>query len=114
MHLGDIPLAGDTPLSLFRRCGGGDTDIWAEAYYILGLVKEGWGAKNAAAYSFLRALCCTPRHEATNVAIDRLRERVYDKADIEHVIVRHNIDHVLKPFRHRMAAQASLGEAEHC
>ena len=112
MHLEDRTLAGDTPLSLFRRCGARDTEIWADAYYMLGLIKEGRGAENAAAYSFLRALCCTPRHEATNIAIDRLRERVRDKTDIEHVIVRHNIDNVLNPFRHRMAAQAPLGEAD--
>ena len=112
MHLEDIPLAGETPLSLFRRCGGGDTDIWAEAYYSLGEIKEGRGAKNAAAYSFLRALCCSPRHEETNITIDQLRERVRHKTDIEHVIVRHNIDNVLNPFRQRMAAQAPLGEAE--
>ena len=112
MQLGDMTLAGNILLSLFRTRGGGSTDKWAEGYHMLGLINEALGAENAAAYSFLRALYATPGHEATNQAIDRLRERVRDKTGIEHVIVRHNIDNVLKPFRHRTAGQAPFGEAE--
>ncbi|KAK0516712.1 hypothetical protein JMJ35_001315 [Cladonia borealis] len=112
MQLGDMTLAGDILLSLFKTSGGGSTDKWAEAYHLLGLINEVLGAENAPAYSFLRALYATPGHEATNKAIDRLRERVRDKTGIEHVIVRHNIDNVLKPFRHRTEGQAPLGEAE--
>ena len=112
MQLGDITLGGDTPLSLFRRSGGSRTDNWAELFYTLGLIDEARGAENAAARSFLNALESTPGHEATNKAIDQLRERVRDKTGIEHVIVRHNIDNVLEPFRHRTPGQAPLGKEE--
>ena len=112
MQLGDMTLAGNILLSLFKTRGGGSTDKWAEGYHMLGLINEALGAENAAAYSFLRALYATPGHEATNKAIDRLRERVRDGTSIEHVIVRHNIDNVLEPFRHRTAGQTPLGEAE--
>lgn len=79
---------------------------------MLGLINQALGFENAAAYSFLRALLATPGHEATNKAMDRLRERVHDKPLIDHAIIRHNIDNVLKPFRHRTAGKAPLGEAE--
>ena len=104
--------AGNTLLSLFSRRYGHPTDKWAEAYHTLGEIQEALGAQNAAAYSFLRALYATPGHKATNKAVDKLRERVGDSTDFEHVIVRHNIDNVLRPFRHRTAGQAPLGEAE--
>ena len=106
MQLGVVNLAGDSPLSLFRRSGGCRTDNWAEAHYTMGLIEEARGAENSAAHEFLMALCSTPGHEATNKAVDRLRERVRDKTDIKSVIVRHNIDNVLKPFRHRTTDQA--------
>ena len=112
MQLRDMTLARNILLSLFGTKRGGSTDKWTEAYHMLGLINEALGAENAAAYSFLRALYATPGHEATNRAIDRLRERVRDTTDIEHVVVRHNIDNVLEPFRHRTAGQAPLGEAE--
>lgn len=100
-----------TALPIQEKCGS-RTDNWAELFYTLGLIDEARGAENAAARSFLNALESTPGHEATNKAIDQLRERVRDKTGIEHVIVRHNIDNVLEPFRHRTPGQAPLGKEE--
>ena len=112
VQLGVVNLAGDSPLSLCRRSGGCRTDNWAEAHYTMGLIEEARGDDNSAAHEFLMALCSKPGHEATNKAIDRLRERVRDKTDIKHVILRHNIDNVPKPFRHRTTDQALLSRAE--
>ncbi len=111
-HLRDMTSAKTTLLSLFRRTYGPRMNDWARAYHALGVIEEALGAKNAAAYSFLRALHARPGFKETNKAIDRLRERVGDKTDIEHVIVRHNIDNVLKPFRHQTPGQTPLSEAE--
>ena len=79
---------------------------------MLGLIEEALGAENAAAHSFLGALCARPGHEATQIAIDRLRKRVDDKTNMESVIVRLNIDNVLKPFRHQTPGQSPPSKAE--
>ena len=112
MQLGDMTWARKTLLFLFKGTYKAPIDKWAEAYHKLGLIEEALGAENAAAYSFLRALYARPGHEATQNAIDRLRERVDDKTNIERVIVRHNIDNVLKPFRDRTQDQSPLSGAE--
>ena len=111
-QMGNMSLAKNTLLSLFKSTYWTPTDKWAEAYHTLGAIEEALGAENAAAYSFLRALNARPGFEETNKAIDRLRERVGEKTDMEHVIVRHNIDNVLKPFRYQTPGQAPLGRVE--
>ena len=112
MQLGDMTGARNTLLFLFKGTYTPSRDKWAEAYHMLGLIEERLGAENAAAHSFLRALYARPGHEATENAINRLRERVDDKTNIESVIVRHNIDNVLKPFRHRTPGQEPLSGVE--
>ena len=112
MQLGDLTWARETLLFLFKGTYTPSMDKWAEAYHMLGLIEERLGAGNAAAHSFLRALYARPGHEATENAINRLRERVDDKTNIESVIVRHNIDNVLKPFRHRTPGQPPLSGVE--
>ena len=112
MQLGDMTWAKETLLFLFKGTYTPSMDKWAEAYHMLGLIEEGLGAENAAAHTFLRALYARPGHEATENAIDRLRQRVDGKTNIESVIVRHNIDNVLKPFRHRTPGQSPLSGAE--
>ena len=112
MQLGDMTWARDTLLFLFKGMYTPSMDKWAEAYHMLGLIEERLGAENAAAYSFLRALYARPGHEVTEYAINRLREQVDNKTNIESVIVRHNIDNVLKPFRHRTPGQPPLSGVE--
>ena len=112
MQLGDLTWARETLLFLFKGTYTPSMDKWAEAYRMLGLIEERLGAENAAAYSFLRALYARPGHKATENAINQLRERVDDKTNIESVIVRHNIDNVLKPFRHRTPGQQPLSGVE--
>ena len=112
MQLGDMAWARDSLLFLFSGEYRPPIDKWAEAYHMLGIIEAALGAENAAAHSFRGALCHRPGHEATETAIDRLRKRVDDKTDIESVVVRLNIDNVLKPFRHRTLGQSPLSEAE--
>lgn len=114
MQLGDMAWARDSLLFLFSGEYKPPRDKWAEAYHMLGLTEEALGAENAAAHSFLGALCHRPGHEATEIAIDRLRKRVDDKTDIESVVVRLNIDNVLKPFRHRKLGQSPFSKAKAC
>ena len=69
MQLGDMTLARNTLLPLFRGPywqGYEETD----AYHTLPLIGEALGDKNSVACSFLRALYPTPGFEATNKAID--------------------------------------------
>lgn len=98
MQLGDMTWARKTLLFLFERTIGAPTDKWAELYHTLGVIEVSLGAENAAVHSLLRGFYARPGNKATEKAIDRLRERVDDKTNIERLIVRHNIDNVLNLF----------------
>ena len=84
----------------------------AEAYYYLGLMHVADGVENAAAYSFLHALLLNPGYGEADEAVDETRECVRDGINFKHIIVQHNIDNILKPFRHQTQDQMPLGERD--
>ena len=85
-------------------------DAWPEAYYQLGVWLEEGGAENAAAYCFLQALHLKTGYTDADKAVDEMRERLNDGTDFRCVIVRHNADNVLQPFRHQALGQDPLVE----
>ena len=112
LRLGDLALAKIKLLSLYRRPLGRSNMKWADAYYTLGLIEVARGVDNAAAYSFLRALHARPGFKAADKAVEELYERVRGKTDFEHIIVRHNIENILEPFRYQPPYQDPIDDAE--
>lgn len=102
---------------MFRRCSPNhrtaaqQTGYWdrlADAHYAIGMAYVIDEALNSATYSFLQALLTTPGHVKTDKAIDELEQRVMHSTDPEDVMVKLNIESVLKGVRHQVSDQQRL------
>ena len=84
-----------------------------EGYYILGLCSLFEGCKTCALYGFLQALICKPGHERFDKQIDELEAAVENSDIPRDEIVRWNIKHVLRRFRHQPLLDPSLDADNH-
>ena len=87
-----------------RRTPAQQQGLWdrvADAHCAIGKAYVIDGALNSAVYSLLQALLTAPGHVEADRAIDNLEERVKSSLKPEEVMVRLNIEGVLKEVRHR-------------
>ena len=95
----------------------GSTDfprrLWdreSEVHYTNGLAFLAEGHPIAALYSFLQALISKPGHGGVDKEIDELQATVENSDEPHDEIVRWNIKHVLKDFRHQPPLEPNLDD----
>ena len=102
IKLGDLSWAAidiDWTMTI-KRYQGKEADE-TEAWFLYGLRDVAIGAGNGAAYCFLQTLWKQPGHPGADEAVDEMEARLQPCTGLAERIILHNIQHVLKPFRHQ-------------
>ena len=87
---------------------GGEKGFNVETAFVCGLRDLAIGADNGAAYCFLQILWEQPGHHGADNAVDEIESRLKCCTGSTERIVLYNIEHVLKPFRHRKHGSAVM------
>lgn len=73
----------------------------ARAHFHMAQTFEAVGWKNAALYSYLQALQMRPGFQDADVAVDQMETNLGSGMALEELKLKHNLHHVLRPFRHQ-------------
>lgn len=59
------------------------------------------GGFSSALHAFFQAICREPGHEKADAEIDTIEAKVQGSTDPHDIIIRYNLDYVVKPVRHQ-------------
>ena len=86
----------------------GFSSAQTQGWFLYGMRDLAFGAGNGAIYCFLQTLWKQPGHPGADEAVDEMKLRLRSCPDLNERIILHNIEHVLKPFRHQARGSAVM------
>ena len=116
LRLGGIILAQGVIESVLEKLSRNNhlrTTHKARAHYHMAQTFEASGSKNAALYGYLQALALSPHYQDADDAVNQMERNLGSSMTLEDAKIKHNIEHVLTPFRSQCSSFGSVSKREY-
>ena len=116
LQLGSIELAQRVVKSVLEKLSRNDhlhNTHKASAHYYMAQSFEALGWKNAALYGYLQALTLCTHYRDADDAVDQMERNIGSGMTLEDAKIKHNIEHVVNPFRAQSSRIANVSKREY-